>query len=514
MHKLSKHLRKAGYATMHGKYVVATYLRLSVDDGLSGDSHSISAQRDLLSEFIGSRDEFCDAKILEFCDDGYTGSNFDRPGVSALLGKARCGEIDCIAVKDFSRFGRSYIEVGDYIEQIFPFLQVRFISVGDCYDSQVQGSSAGDVGIAFKHLCNDYYSKEYSRKVRDGLKTKWDAGKVTYAFAIYGYMIDPNDRHKYVINPETAPVVRRIFDMALSSVSFSLIAKTLNAEGIPTPSQHRKNAEDYVRGVNKSIWTRNTISRMLQEIRYTGATAHGMYESKLLGGPGRKKPRSEWIVHEGMHEAIVSKEEAERVQQIIKRKAPSVESPRAHKRALPIIVRCGGCGHAMVRKPNNNYRCSNAYLAASDSCYPSTISLDIIKGVLLSSIEKLHVKAAPVTGEVAPDANNMELRNLQAAKEKMDSQCASLYLKYNDGIISREEYLRERKQLDDCMREASIRISALENAVGDVGLMDRPLPTILQDCSTSMEYTAEIVKALVDCVVVHGDGSVEIKWRS
>jgi DNA invertase Pin-like site-specific DNA recombinase len=222
---------------------IAIYIRLSLEDGdlSSGnkmESESITNQRSMLVDYIHTSPELYGAEIMEFCDDGYSGKNFDRPGVKRLIEAARNGGVQCVLVKDLSRFGRDYITVGNYIFRVFPFLGVRFISVNDRFDSQRKGD-LDSLDTSFRTLIYDLYSRDLSRKVRSAKKNLAERGVYINPVAPYGYVKDPNDKHHLMIDPEPTKVVKRIFALVAEGKSTAQVAQTLNAEHFPTPSANK-----------------------------------------------------------------------------------------------------------------------------------------------------------------------------------------------------------------------------------------------------------------------------------
>ena len=216
------------------KYPIAIYMRVSKEDAKDKEeSNSIGMQRMLLRKFVAEK--FSDYELSEFCDDGYTGTNFERPGAQKLLEQVRDSEISCIVVKDFSRFARDYIELGAYLEQIFPFLGVRFLSVNDNYDSSdYQGGIAG-IDVNFRNLLYDLYSKDLSLKVRSSLAVRKEQGQYISGNSPFGYEKDPDDRHALVIAQDEAEIVKRIFSLKVEGYSSTQIARLFNADGIKTP---------------------------------------------------------------------------------------------------------------------------------------------------------------------------------------------------------------------------------------------------------------------------------------
>jgi DNA invertase Pin-like site-specific DNA recombinase len=517
---------------MNDSYVVSPYLRLSSDDGLHGDSHSIAAQREMIAAFLRSHPELKTATVMEFSDDGYSGTNFRRPGVTELLRLARTGAVNCIIVKDFSRFGRNYIEVGDYIEQIFPFLRIRFISVNDAYDSQVNGSSAGDVSVAFKHLANDYYSKDLSRKVKSGYKTKWEAGKYLSSYGVYGYRKSKADKYRLEPDEETAPTVRRIFDLALSGEKPSQIAAALNAEGVPTPLDSLTRKHN-VRGWSdlRRIWTGTEIGRILRNLRYTGAVTGGAFAVEHIGSrQARQTPQSEWYISHGMHEPLVTKEEFERAQLCV-RSLKSKGAKYGHRvpspHSLPVTVRCGGCGHALVKNGAKAmaYYCRYRKMAACETCFSGKIEVETLKGILLEAIrclrdtliEHKQKKAASMEAG-APVDYLKEIGSLQREMERIKTAKLDLYNSYSYGGIDRAGYISGRQEADGQIEGLAGRIEALEREYQSSSKEHEaselpPACESLREAPEPQEYSNELAAELIDHVVVHDESRVEIVWR-
>lgn len=220
---------------------VLMYLRISSEDTdmrekNKSESNSIAHQRWLLTDFVRNHPELCSAELDELCDDGWSGKNFERPGMTELLEQVRRGAVQCIVVKDFSRFGRDYLTVGNYISRVFPFMGVRFISVNDNFDSSRPGD-IDSLDTSFKTLIYDLYSRELSQKVKAARKQRAEQGLFLSPFAPYGYAKDENDKNHLVIDESAAGVVRRIFRMTLDGDMPSQIAAALNREGVMTPMQ-------------------------------------------------------------------------------------------------------------------------------------------------------------------------------------------------------------------------------------------------------------------------------------
>lgn len=287
---------------------LAQYLRVSADDGIIGDSASIDGQRDMLTAYVKEHPELRDWELIEFSDDGYSGTNFDRPGIKKLLELVRRGKVNGIIVKDFSRFGRNYIEVGDYLEQIFPFLGVRFISVNDAFDSAKAECVAGDLNIAFKNLIHDYYAKDISGKLRAVWRLKKERGEYISPIAFFGYNKDESDKHKLLIDEKAAAIVRRVFALILAGNGTTQAARILNGEGVPTPGAYKRMNGRKCNGQKLSEnnpWTATTVYHIIRDLRYTGCMVNGKRAYDTISSKkSRLLPREQWIIREGKFETI------------------------------------------------------------------------------------------------------------------------------------------------------------------------------------------------------------------
>lgn len=280
-----------------------------------GESGSIRMQRRLLQEFAAAH--FSDYELLEFEDDGYSGTDFNRPGVTRLLEMVRRMEINCIIVKDFSRFSRDYIELGAYLQQIFPFMGVRFISVNDGYDSAEGSYAAGALDISFKNLLYDLYSKDLSVKVKSALAVRKERGQYISAHSPFGYRKTAVDRHMLLIAEDEAKVVRRIFALALQGCSSTDIAKLLNREGVKTPLQFKTEKGETGRKPKEGlyIWQSSTVCQILRNRVYVGDLVYGKTEKETVGGKNHLKPRGEWKIYAGHHEPIIDRQVFELLQE-------------------------------------------------------------------------------------------------------------------------------------------------------------------------------------------------------
>lgn len=344
---------------------IAIYIRLSNADEDTGklkdESNSVVNQRNLIHKYLDKHEELSSYPRVEFIDDGFTGTNTDRPAFQRMISQIRAGKYKVCITKDFSRFARDYIEMGDYIECIFPFLNVRYISINDNYDSNDYKGTTGGLDVVMRSIVYDAYSKDLSAKGKSGRRQNMKKGRRTGGTPGYGYMIDPDNTAMDIIDPEAAKVVRRIFDYAIEGKSVGTIAAILNAEHILTPAQYfRNNKADTVKFKNlsdKSAWTYNSVRYILRRYKYTGAAVGSIMEktapcSKKI----RQNSRDKWIVVPDMHEAIITVDEYNKAQQIIK-KTP-FNGRKNLDYPLKSLVVCSNCMRKMRRhEGSERYHC-------------------------------------------------------------------------------------------------------------------------------------------------------------
>ena len=333
----------------------ALYVRLSIMDTRDRkDSESLQTQIDYLCGYIAKHP---DLELYDcYRDNGETGTNFERPGFQRMMEDVKAGRVDCIIVKDLSRFGRDFLETGNFLEKVLPFMGVRFISINDNYDS-IRADSGEAMTIALKNLMNDIYAKDISQKVYSALDTKKRSGEFIGNFAAYGYVKSPEDRHKLAVDPDAAKVVQRIFRMKKDGMSNAAIARTLTAEQIPNPNYHR-----YLQGVvftkrfsENNPWQTQTVKHILENPVYLGHMVQGKKITKLHAGQKQKiMPPSEWIIVPNTHEAIIEQELFDAVQAILKAKHEEYHS-RLGKYAnfdseniFEGLVVCACCQHNMT----------------------------------------------------------------------------------------------------------------------------------------------------------------------
>ena len=309
--------------------MIAAYQRISRADGDLGKdgkdkSNSIENQKELIQRYISRKESLQNLPVMDFVDDGYTGSNFDRPGFQQMMDGVRSGKIDTIIVKDLSRFGRDYISVGEYMEQIFPLLGVRLIAINDNYDSDNYKGTTLGMDVVVSNLVNTMYCRDAGKKLRTANQVKWRKGITTASAAPFGYRFDPDKKGAFIIDPPAAKIVRRIFDLAILGLGTREIAMMLNDENIPVPSVYNKENKAYGKETTYTIapvilWDSSRVWKILTAYVYTGAMVLGKTKT-LISGKSivRTVPKGQQFITEGTHEAIVGREEFEKAQLVIK----------------------------------------------------------------------------------------------------------------------------------------------------------------------------------------------------
>ena len=510
---------------MGGENVIAMYLRLSADDGF-GESESISGQRDLIHDFLSSDAEFHSSKILEFSDDGWSGTDFNRPAVKELLELVRCGKVQCIIVKDFSRFGRNYIEVGDYLEQIFPFLGVRFISVNNNFDSKKQPYSAGSLDVTFKNLVNEMYSKDISKKVKDAKYIKMKNGELMAGCPPYGYAISKERKNRLIVDPAAAANIRRIFDLFVSGVGTAEIASLFNAEKIPTRAEHLKNIGYKCTSKDGNFWTQETIATMLREETYIGTfTARRTKVVRVGSNKRMPAPKEEWIVIPDNHEAIVPKEAFDLAQERLGEKKYTSRASSNHMFSNKVI--CGHCRRVLRRrelKTQGAYFVCNSSRVADCGCSRDRLEESELYDTLLCAIRKqaeMALCADTMLSELknlAVEAGQKILKNisaLQSATDNLKQSKIQLYERYKANELPKEMYFAEKEQVEQEIFNLVTRLeeSKLNLEQLYAGDTENQFVRYFKDFADATSLTQPMVQTLVSKVCVYSPDSIEIEWN-
>jgi len=512
------------------KTVVAMYLRLSrEDDDKNGkeESNSISAQRELVKNQIETAMAGQPYSILEFCDDGYSGTGFERPGFQAMIKAARAGKINVIAVKDFSRFGRDYLEVGRYLEFIFPVLQVRFLSVNDNYDSNHQIGATGGMGLALKNLVYSMYSRDLAKKVRTAQHTRVKNGEFIASFAPYGYKKNPEDVHKLLVDTEVAWVVQKIFQMAADGIKVSEIARCLNEMEVPTKYRyHRAKGENFpcIYGHTKmKLWDCSMISKTIKNQVYLGKLVWNQSKCGLdTGKKTVRQPEKEWIVYENHHEALVTQEVFDKANRNI---IPSNSSRKGIKKQNWFFL-CGYCGKSLQRRNgrNSRYYCRGCVQQRKNDCQKVHISEKKLQEAVLCQVKSMaNVLAEERTAmkRAGKDSRKHVLESIVSNNTKAISQWkdtkVNLYGQYKDGKITKEEYMAGMEkgktrllELEQEIEEAQKELDAMVKTEAAEEIQEEEL----SELSVLETFDKEKIQILVEKVFVYNSDAIEIVWKT
>ena len=504
----------------------AIYIRLSLEDGdLSGDkteSESITNQRKMLTDYIRNTPDLCGAEIIEYCDDGYSGKNFDRPGVKRLLEAARNGGVQCVVVKDLSRFGRDYITVGNYITRVFPFLNVRFIAVNDRFDSSRQ-SDIDSLETSFKTLIYDMYSRDLSKKVRSIKKDLAERGVYINPVAPFGYKKDPGDRHKLIPDPKTAGIVRRIFSLVAGGTSAEAVARMLNTEQVPTPSQAKAGTSSEHANWANCYWRPQTVYCIVRDRQYIGSTVFGKRVRKQIGVRRQVKARQEnWIVVDDRHEPLISKELFHRAQEALGGAFHQTDGYVPYDNPLRKKVYCGVCGYAIVRRGTKNryYCCMTPRTVPGIGCYSEKVYEEEIHDIVAGAI-RAQARYAVDTERLMKEQKKRqadqlktvrkELQSLRTIQEQLSDQGQKLYEDFFEGAISRDVYTKEKAALMERQEEANRAEDTLKQRIDELTADPGIFVEKYKDLFDLGELTAEIATDLLNRVTIWPDGRMEIE---
>ena len=461
-------------------YNACIYARLSRDDGDKLESDSIINQKALIRDFLSKHPEI--HAVSEKTDDGYSGVNFDRPAFQEMMEDIRSGKINCVVVKDLSRFGRNYIEAGNYIERVFPFLGVRFIAINDNYDSLDRNQSDSLI-IPFKNLINDAYCKDISVKIRSQLEIKRKKGQFIGAFAAYGYLKDEGDHNKLVVDTYASEIVRAIFKWKIQGMSQGRIANKLNMQGVLCPMEYKLSlgmkVQTNFRVHKKALWSSKTVTRILTNEIYTGVLVQGK-----VGTPNYKikkiMPRDEadWIRVEGVIPVIIDRDMFDSVQMIL---AKDIRIAPEEDVVYPLsgFVKCADCGQNMVRKSYNSDGKAYSYFICSTrkagkGCSTHSISEEKLTDVVLQMVSKQidsvceMEKMLDIVDSLPEKQANVfnydaQVVRLKEEIERNKSFKLKLYENLQEGLIGQDEYFLFKKSYAVKIAEAEAAIRAIED---------------------------------------------------
>ena len=540
--------RKSKYASHENSinekiWSVALYIRLSQEDEDNGkdkqESNSVTSQKTLLNEFVEEHDDFV---IYDtYIDDGYTGTDFNRPSFQRLLNDIKENKVDCIIVKDLSRLGRNYIEVGNYIEQIFPIFNIRFIAINDVIDSFMNPASTNTILVPFKNLINDEYARDTSIKIRTSLNGKKKKGEFIGAFTAYGYLKDPKDKHKLIIDKSVEGIIRDIFNWNVNEgLGKIAICHRLNNLGILNPTGHKKleleqNYNNCGIKNNTYTWTPSTVRNILSNEIYVGNIVQGKRRTKSYKiHKIEMVPKEEWVRVENAHEPIIDRELFEKAQEL-SRKDTKVSQKTKELSIWAGFLRCSDCKRAMNKKSSTNkngnsyeyYICSTYRKKSNKLCTKHTIKVENLAQAVLQAIN-LHINLLIDIDEMIKEieqspcknTKNNNIEKIINSKKNDISRISNfklnLYEDWKNGDITKEEYLEYKQKYEKDLEKLRINIDELqkerenhkkqniyENEWIDELKTRRAIPRLSRD----------IIMELIDCIYVHENRKITIKFK-
>ena len=506
-------------------YTAALYMRLSKDDDGAAESASIITQRKMLRSYAA---EHGYVVFDEYVDDGWSGTNFDRPDFKRMIGDIEAKKVNMVITKDLSRLGRDYITAGQYTEIYFPSKGVRYIAIHDGYDSD---SPYSDIA-PFKNVINEMYARDTSKKIRSAFATKMRDGAYIAAFAPYGYQKDPADKNHLVVDRQSGQVVKRIFRMAAEGAPPAEIARSLNERGIPPPAVYRCMTHDGL-DVNayskRQEWTSATITKMLRNVVYLGHIAQGKttkisFKSHLT----LSNPRDEWIVVENTHEALVDQETFDLVRR--RTMARTCEKKGTFYNLFSGIAKCADCGRNMsttgTRKKGSpaNLTCGGYKLYGAEECSNHFIDYNVLYEIVQASLrEQLAISRKERTAilenaqkkQAASAGRQERSKEISGIKKRLRELEGIIAKLYEDNAAGRLSNTRMNKLLSKYEQEAEAleqRMAALqsEKATWEPSLQEtrEKLDKLLRQITDVAELTPKLLFKLIDHIEI-GQGHYE-----
>ncbi|MDU3780163.1 MAG: recombinase family protein [Flavonifractor plautii] len=515
------------------RWRLGEYIRLSKEDLKKGkdDSNSVKNQRDLLNDFYQKHlEEF--ESVSEYVDDGHTGTDANRENFQRLLADVMSGKINCVVVKDLSRFARNYSDAGSLIDNLFVQMGVRFISLAENVDSFVNPDSVSSIIVPITNVMNDQYCYQTSKKIRQVFDYKRRNGQYIGSFAPYGYVKDPKDKHQLIVDPEAAEIVRLIYDMTLQGVTRRGIVYHLNDHGIPSPTTYRR-----IKGLPNScsvsdnpMWGDRVLTNILTNPTYTGDLVQGRRRVKSYKVHEIEAvPEDEWVRVPDTHEAIIDRETFDKVQALLKRDTRT--APR--KKELHLFsgfLRCADCGKSITRSQSGKnvyYACSTYKYRSRAACSMHSIKHERLEAAVLFAVrQQVHLAVsyselvARINSAPIKKSQSCRLDDLIAAKEreltKITRYKQSLYQDWKDGEITQQDYRnmkadyeRQAAALSDVLERLTAERAELANGVDN----EHPALVAFMKYQNIETLNREILIELVDYIKVYENGNISVKFK-
>ena len=506
------------------------YARLSHEKEENIERGTIETQMELMKNYVKDHEDIVIEE--EYYDASFTGTNFERPDFKRMLEDAKTGRINCIIVKDLSRLGRNYVEMGNYIERVFPFLNVRFIAVTDDFDSFRPGT---DLMMPLKNIVNEFYAKDISKKVSTAHRRKWTTDEYMCGFAPYGYLKSKTEKNRIVVDEATAGNVRLIYKLFLEGKGYTPIAKYLNEQGIMSPLMYLKSLGYQQNVRTNGVWTKTTVKSILTNQAYIGSAVHGkVVIEKYNNIPLHATDPSEWVIVKNTYEPLVDKEPFEKAQERVKEISDAyfakefTKHPPNEKNLLKGKIVCGDCGKGMRLSPRTTksyvYFCGTFSDGINPACSRHKIDQEDINKAVFAQISnhmRCCIDALRVIRELNARSNGLKkydvyekaITRQRRELEKVNRNFSELYGDYSEHLINESEYLTLKQQYllkSEALKKEIDNLLVSQNLYSKNYKIDEDWENLINKYLKCRKLNKELADAFVDKVQVFEDGRISV----
>ena len=506
------------------------YARLSHEKEENIERGTIETQMELMKNYVKDHEDIVIEE--EYYDASFTGTNFERPDFKRMLEDAKTGRINCIIVKDLSRLGRNYVEMGNYIERVFPFLNVRFIAVTDDFDSFRPGT---DLMMPLKNIVNEFYAKDISKKVSTAHRRKWTTDEYMCGFAPYGYLKSKTEKNRIVVDEATAGNVRLIYKLFLEGKGYTLIAKYLNEQGVMSPLMYLKSLGYQQNVKTNGVWTKTTVKSILTNQAYIGSAVHGkVVIEKYNNIPLHATDPSEWVIVKNTYEPLVDKEPFEKAQERVKKISDAyfakefTKHPPNEKNLLKGKIVCGDCGKGMRLSPRTKksyvYFCGTFSDGINPACSRHKIDQEDVNKAVFAQISN-HMRCcidalrvirelnARSSGLKKYDVYEKAITRQRRELEKVNRKFSELYGDYSEHLINESEYLTLKQQYllkSEALKKEIDNLLVSQNLYSKNYKIDEDWENLINKYLKCRKLNKELADAFVDKVQVFEDGRISV----
>lgn len=507
--------------------VIAKYIRLSsedsdLDDSSKEESVSVTAQRQLITNYISEHSEFQGIPVKEFVDDGYSGTNFDRPAFIRMMDEAKQGKLSVIIVKDLSRFGRDHLGVGNYLERILPILQIRLIAVNDGYDSANLDGMTGGMSVALHNIINAMYSRDLSSKVKSAQRTRAEKGEYIASMPTFGYMKGSPDKHQLVVDEEAAAIVRLVFELVASGKPKGEIVSYLNENKIMTPAEYKE-----IHGIRKvsssynkiRLWNGCTINYMIRNETYLGITVWNKTGLTRVGSHSQvRKDKSQWIRVKGTHEPIVTQELFDLANAELeknKRLRSNVRKPTTWKS----LFICPYCQRGLRQTPKRKtYVCREANRSGIEECKTVRCEAKILEQAVMSMVnlmlELVDDNRARKKKENTADRISSRIKEIEGEQKRIKSEKLRLYTDFRSDRLTKEAYVKSYEEVSVKQSDLESELEQLKSDLdNETANHSKEAISNLEEVASLTEFDKAKLQMVIDRVIVYDEQHIEVVWK-